>query len=677
MDRRINPFSELYLTETIPLSQFVRIFSPIVVEMAEELFLPGNVVLKGVQGCGKSMLLTLLKPELRVAYRRAEQAFPLEGRLSMFVAAGINLTRSRAIEIGQRRITTNDDAQLLSLFFGDFFNYWIVDDLLKSIETYASELNGEIAAQLRLRTSQNDLDKLAHELQVQPVWLGYLDGCDSFAGLRKRVQERIQFYFRFFQFVSPLSSEVQSTRTAIGEAISVTAEILSRARIVPDDVHIFVRIDQYEELAKIEAQFNKGQVYRSIIHKLLAQRNPHVSYRIGTRSYGFREDELEVFGTTAKLERDRNYKIIDLDMLLRRHENSKTWLFPKFAEDVFKKRMRFAGFEVPDDASALEHVFQKGEAPEEKAKKYCVKSPKRAVKFEPDWPAKWNDFLENLANRSPLSARLAEAWARQKGKRDVVQDIPESPYPWDGKGTRQYWRKERVEAALMQIASRCSQRMIWCGKDDIIGLSGGNVLVFVGICQSVWSVWLRTVREGRQDTRLPEIDPGIQAVGIHEASTHWFEKLSEETNGNRRKRFVSYVGTYLQRKLLSDFALSYPGANGFSLEIEELNSDSRVRQFLDDAVDYGALFDSPHTTKEKNRRPRRKWYLNPILCPHFRLPHVRTKEPLYVNVEQVHYWISRTVDEGFEVPDALISTKEKATSDDQFVLFAERIAAGD
>ena len=69
MDRRINPFNELYVTETIRSDQFVKIFSPVIVKNVEALFLPGNIVLQGVQGSGKSMLLALLKPEVRLAYK--------------------------------------------------------------------------------------------------------------------------------------------------------------------------------------------------------------------------------------------------------------------------------------------------------------------------------------------------------------------------------------------------------------------------------------------------------------------------------------------------------------------------------------------------------------------------------------------------------------------------------
>jgi hypothetical protein len=76
-----------------------------------------------------------------------------------------------------------------------------------------------------------------------------------------------------------------------------------------------------------------------------------------------------------------------------------------------------------------------------------------------------------------------------------------------------------------------------------------------------------------------------------------------------------------------------------SLSLGDLEHDSDLKDFLNECVDYGALVDSAHTTKESNRRPRRKSYLNAVLSPHFRLPHVRTKEPAYMTLSEVTAWL--------------------------------------
>src|SRR5450432_1626416 len=104
MDYDVNPFQELYVTDSPDPEVFVRLFSDYPVQHAHVLFRGGNVVLKGTQGSGKSMLLNLFRPRIRLAYHQARIAFPVPPRLSNFLAAGINLTRSGALDIGQRAL---------------------------------------------------------------------------------------------------------------------------------------------------------------------------------------------------------------------------------------------------------------------------------------------------------------------------------------------------------------------------------------------------------------------------------------------------------------------------------------------------------------------------------------------------------------------------------------------
>lgn len=643
MDRQTNPFNELYVSETVSSDAFVQIFSPSILRNASALFLPGNVVLKGMQGSGKSMLLSLLKPEVRLAYAKTNVDFPLSPKQSRFIGAGINLTRSGAIDFGQRTIDSDKpDTEILPVYFGDFLNYWIVFDILNTIELFRDGADGMLARELRLRIEDEKLTAFVKVLRQSRCWFGYLDEIRTYAQFRQRLTQRISEYLAFLNFNSDtLSDEIRKTKTTVGEPIAQTAEALVSSGILPDNVHLFIRIDQYEELIRLEGRRKEyGSLFREIVNKALSLRDPNVSYRIGTRGYAW-DEHPRVYGTVGNLERDRNFKLIDLDEILRRRENPKTWIFPEFAEDVFRKRLLFAKYENVPKSEAVSAVFGAGPSPEERALRYCGKATARAVKLDKSWPSIWCEYLLQLAEKDPLSARLGEAWARQKDKGGVVYQEIGSPPIWNEYKNR-YWRKERVQAALMQIAGRCRQRMIWAGADDILGLSGGNILVFVSLCQHIWSAWLRTIRreDVKSDNSIPRLDNTLQAVGIHEASTHWYNKLAEESGGTTRQRFVTIVANNLEKKLYDDDALSYPGANGFSLKISEFEKYTPLKNFLNECVDYGALVDAPHTTKEANRSPRRKWYLNPVLSPYFRLPHVRTKEPSYRPIKEVLAWFN-------------------------------------
>jgi len=638
MNRKLNPFHELYVTESIGADSFVKLFSDVLVSHTEALFKPGNVVLKGLPGTGKSMMLSLLKPSIRIAYKRCGKIFPVPEKFNNFIGAGINLIKSSVSDFGQRPIvsTEGNDLNELAVYFGDFLNYWVVKDILNSIVELGKELKEEISIDL----SEHKLDLFTSLLIKDDVWFGYLDEVKTFSDLTNRLKNRIVTYRSYLNYnIDNIPDNIISSKTAIGIPISVTAKYLREAGIIGDKTHIFIRIDQYEELAWLDESISGlGEKYKSVIHKLLAMRDISVSYRIGTRPFAWSEEQQVIHGTSARLEPLRNYNAISIDQVLRRPENIKTYIFPDFAEDIFKKRLKESNYySGKGSKSLIKDVFGTGLDAKEKALKYVKNSRERVIELDKSWPEPWKQFLINLAQYDPLSARLGEAWARQDGKQSVVNSVPISkPYPWEEKT---YWKKERVEQALIQIASRNRQQLIWEGKDDIINLSGGNILAFLSLCQQIWEVWMRDSKNVDETNSLPKLDEVIQTLGILEASVKWYENISNEKGGGNRKLFVTYLGNKFYRTLTQDLKMSYPGQNGFSLVQSQLKKYKFIDKFLKEASDYGDFQERSHTTKSQSGENRIKWYLNPILSPKFKIPAIHTKEPMYVTLVEFQQWM--------------------------------------
>ena len=651
-----NPFHEQFVTETISPENYVRLFSPLLLQREGSLFLPGNVVLTGVKGSGKSMLLSLLRAGTRVAYEKVGQEFPVLLENRQFVGAGINLTRSNFSQFGQRTfpsISSDEEGRIqLPLYAADFFNYWIVSDVLRSISYLSSELGGKIADQIGILREPLLWDLFARDLAKEDCWFGYLEAVSGIDELRNRIRNRLIEYISFLNFNrEKLSEGIIRTKTSIGSPISAVTRALRETEICPRHTEFYITIDQYEELFQLEgtlAHLGIQGVLRGTINKALAARDPNVSYRIGTRAYAWRSS-IDIEGTDAKLEAGRNYKLIDIDTLLRRHENTRGWLFPKLAEDVFKRRLQFSGFAVP--SRSLNHVYGSSISPGEKAKRYAGSNTARVLQVEATWPKKWKTFLSELAQRDPLSARFGEAWARQRGRdKAVVMDaIPSSPFPWE---KARVWRRERNQVALIQIAGACAQRPKYSGDREIIDLSGSNIWVFLIISACVWNRWAASHRELEStNVTLPTIDSESQSVGILEAATRYFDVVRQD--GKEGQLLVSTIAEYLSHRLYTDRALSYPGHNGFSLAVDDLENADKVRKKLQDLTDRGHLIESAHTTKEKDRRKRRKWYLNPVLAPLFDLPYIRKKEPLYVQKDHVLTWIRNSLTgERVSVPNA-------------------------
>lgn len=310
MDSMINPFNDPFVTETMLPEDFVQLFSPGVLTDAEPLFLPGNVVLVGVEGTGKSMLLALLKPEVRLAYRRASISFPIPPRLSRFVGAGINLTRSGIMDVGQRQMVDRTfSPDEFAPYFGDFLNNFVLLDILESVEKYQNSLDGVLAKELNMSTDRATMDEFAKALANEPCWYGYYASTTSLKDFRFRIRERIDSYLKYFSFdVDAFPRGIQDTKTSIGEPISQAVVLLRSFSVVPHDVHFFIRIDQLETLSDLEALAQLGPAYRTVVNKALGLRNPNVSYRIGTRHYAW-QSALGIHGTAATLERDRDFKL--------------------------------------------------------------------------------------------------------------------------------------------------------------------------------------------------------------------------------------------------------------------------------------------------------------------------------------------------------------------------------
>ena len=635
-----NPFNDLYLTEAIGANKFVDLFSPKLIGHSAAFFEPGNVVLRGLQGSGKTMLLNLLKPEVRLAYASSGEDFPVPKEASKFIAAGINLRKSGVMDFGQliEEKTDNRAVKELALQFGDFFNYWVVADLLQTITLFLNEGSPVLLKSVGIKKNVVVLNEFAKKLSSDPCWFGWLDGSKTYDELSAKVQNRIRTYRNYINLnIAELPLDVGETKTVIGDPILKVAECLRTAGILDSDTEIFIRVDQYEQLPTLNV-FRKsfGDECQQLIHKAISARDARVSYRIGTRNYAW-PVRPGIYGTSDVLELKRDYSVVDIDETLRRKENTSTWLFPQFAEDIFTRRLKASEYK---NHSLLLQVVGQGLSASELAKQYVRTTEGRVsmLQLPNEMPTDWRNLLEHLASAEPLSAKLGVAWYRQKSKNGkIAVAIPDvsMALPWEEK---RYWRKERIDQALLQIASNNKQRLIWCGRDDLLGLSGGNILVFLFLCQHVWDAWLRDRRGSETSPRILPIRPEIQSQGIWEASEEWFKKQSEGTDATRRRSFVRTLGQHFYTELTNDKSMSYPGRNGFSLNNEELENTQELNAFLKVCVGFGDLYSAKHTSKQKGES-RVKYYLAPILSPNFKIPYVHIKEPQYIRVDVALDWL--------------------------------------
>lgn len=667
-----NPFHELFVTDSAPAEDFVRYFSPFLVPHLPELFREGNVVLKGTQGCGKSMLLKLLQPEIRVAYARKATTggealeFPVPAELRNFIGAGINLSKSGVLDIAQMLSARPQPLELqeLTALFGDFLNYWLLRDLLTSLEFIA----GERAVFGKL-VDPDRFDSFVQSITEQDCWFGYLKHCRTFEDVKRRIGERVLNYRSWTARNKTLDSSIAESKTAIGEPLSRTAECLKEAGVIGRGVSVFLRIDQMEELWHREgSQALLTQQFREVINRVIGNRDLRVSFRVGTRRYAW-SGNLAMPGG-RQIEELRDFVVIDLDKRLRRREDRSTWLFQGFASDVFRHRVfSEPNISAEDKGTAvgdLRSFFGPSPTPHQVIEKVIVEppeDPQKLLKLDDQWSPAWRDYIIGIYNKQivrkkpkvsddypkdPLDALLAIAWGLQTGgirggAARRTSSPPKAFPPWT-----QWWEKERLMLGVLQLVVRHQQSLVWWGTAKVLVLSASNITLFLSICREAWDQWRRRSlgaieRAASSPTRatVPVVNWKSQAVAIDNVSKRWHRNFARQPGrpaGDIRMRFVDEVANWLRRKLVGNITMSYPGGNGFSLRQSDLKRFPQLERLLEEAVGWGDLYEVDHTTKiakEKHRDPRKKYYLNPILSPHFQMPDAHTKEPIYSDVETI------------------------------------------
>ncbi len=659
MSSAINPFHTLYLTEGVGKIDIPSVFSPVLVPHVAPLFLPGNVVLMGMQGTGKTMLLSLLDTKVRLEFwanNDPQNGDPLVPAQRRFVGAGINLSKSNAFKLNEIVVSKDRDEniRLSRAYFSDFVNCWVLRDLFASVGTFIAELtrrgNHERLDEIGITRDVARLDAAVRALANDPR-CSFLVRHKTVDEMRTTLEVRLRAYT---QLVSNprkgLSAEIDQTRSLLGEPLTAATQALRTAGVLAGDTSVFVTIDQFETLIRHaygEGDTEKHWRFVREIDDLISNRVREVSYRIGTRPNA----QLSKSETPPSSEATRDYVEVDLDYLLqlKEHDRRKHSLFRQFAEDAFRRRIAVSTIphreEVVASSAPIRTVFGKSPTVADRGRLCAPKKPEKALKADPSWTKDVIEFLTQLSRSDVIAAKLGEAWVRQLDARGEPLDVadwgPPNALPWEIPAKR-WWKKERLPLASLQIAAANQQRLLYFGETDIVQLAGENILVFICICREIWECDARH----RAMKTTPQVSPGFepfnrgrQAEGIRDASRIWHDKMAQSPNGNTLQRLLDVIGKKLHEQLIKDRRMSYPGANGISFSRQDLITDTDVKRLLDDATAECYLLQRDHTPKTPSRGKSIKWYPHPILAPYYELTVQHTKEPLYLTVVKFRSWL--------------------------------------
>lgn len=339
---RQNPFNELYLSEAIDdPALYLRWFSPtIIAGEAKALFRRGNTVLRGSNGVGKTMLLRLFSPHVRASYWATLGHDRWHIPMPNALAIGVNFIHAGFGSLGRRRLADESSVnrQQWALVVGDLLNYYLINQLLTTL-LFLQRDGSVVAQRLGADVSSPTLDRFATLLGGNACWFDALTSVRSFQDLCAAVRGRIAAYRSFINWnTKSLPRRISATKTVIGAPVLESRDALSRTGVVPEQVALVVALDQYETLYHTDYADRRhagvlGRTFCRVINTLLSHRSAWVSYKVGVRHYAW-GPELRGLDTDARLEHGRDYQIVDLDEVLKRREDTKAWIFPRFAQDV-------------------------------------------------------------------------------------------------------------------------------------------------------------------------------------------------------------------------------------------------------------------------------------------------------------------------------------------------------
>lgn len=646
-----NPFREATSSETIEKPDvYAQIFSQtILVNETLDVFEKSNVVLTGPQGTGKTMILCLFRHSFLAACLQRADTAKILTNIRPYLSISINLVRSGFHVFGRRSPANTRHSHSIAVEdlnaqgASDVLCHTLFRQLLLYLQFLRSEEGEGLRSWMQIPLDSLDPSALAEEMAHWTCWRKYYSRQRTIDGLIRKCEDRLNLWHDF------LNANIDSVPDAVWRTTPPLEDVLHQmgklaAKLTPADrpLPLYVVIDQYEVLPELNQVY--GTSLQRIVNSLIKSRDPYVFYKIGARPYDWGK-ELRVWGSESRIEIDRDYKIVSLTDILRKGENKRGWLFPKFAADVaFRRLQEVFGDDLPCGHDYIKRMFGNWSETEE-AELYLGKNAESRRRIVVRHVSKkLQSAIESRCgeNCSVLDLRLASAWALQQVQRGIDEDtiihgIAATPAPWE----RGSWRKERVEIALLQIASMTNQRKYYFGWTSALYLSGSDIRAFLRICEEVWELAAKIDPKGLS-ANLP-VSRDIQTEGIFEASHHWRMRDRTETYGGGSHRYsvLSNLGPSIHEYLISDAAISNPGHSGFSIRETDLTSDEprRVVEFLGKGVNWAIFEERPHTSKNREGATRAKWFLHPILSPAFGIPLKRVKEPFYTTIEQLYRWL--------------------------------------
>ena len=569
-----NPFALLrrdYIEAEDVVRYFVDPGEVILKEMA--LFTP--LIITGARGTGKTMLASKFSVDVWLAERQMKNQ-PIN-----------------AAELPQIGLYFRIDADFLHSF-----NHNNQSGLRKTFNALFS-LYFDIVV---IRKALDALEKLGGINTWCDEKRLYSDLCDQFG-------EGQNCIFQYRDFGDFLEAKLTKIRLYLNNPDKIDTPILLPPNVLMKRLmehlerdgrfrgHYFaILIDEYENYADYQQEIINTRLKQS-------RRDEGITYRLFARSGGLRT--RKTLAPDQNIEAIHDYRLHSLD------EGLEFDIFFKYAIEVANRHLSEQPWFAENGYTNIENLIEDLSADDEAR---LILKDRRVLE---NWIEKkhvnsakvmlaWFDSEEKPLRRAVATVLLNQGKSAQK----IVEEFRNNT------GKAQDWYHNYHRGALYWLCRLCRQPKKYAGLNQIVGLAGNNIRIFLDFCQAIVAEWL-----SQEKYELP-IPWAIQDAAIHRQALTLRENLySADRSPQEVNNLLERFGRLCELAHKSP-KQSEPEINHFSINVGDMNETERkqIELWLNHAWYEGVLRKLPGNKQKALHDLRAEdWQLAPWFGPLFSL----------------------------------------------------------
>ncbi len=608
----MNPFYYTYISEQVKNPQeFFQFFSPEVFrEGTFKIGQPMNHFILGAQGFGKTMFLRFFHYKNQSYIFNNKLLFDFYkntfGKKLPEKFAGIYYTVSLGpyTQFSGRGISSEDWSSL----YGNYLNLVIFEEILRLLVYCTTNDGKDWAKAMGIYGAEDKIINAIGGIYGSGYFPKELFGdykkYNKLSDFQRELIEKINTYHQIVSMQKIKQDDLPNYQIEPGRLPIDFIEALRDTKVLDKDIRLFILFDEYQELGMLTDNSLLPRIINTAIKITARTPNSLIEYKIGTRRYGIKE--LKIFGSETKIEREREYDIIDLENVF--FERGGVKAYEKFIVDITKKRLKnykylqtkkfhewFSHASQRKDISQLEDIFNR--LKQEIEKKYTFDNIKKI------YEDLFKNFPDNLFDQIVSIILLIKALRKNK-----IEEKEEIKKFIENNKTEKGWKKEAIDVYSFTVANIYNKRgKRYYGYETLVKISYPIALNYLRLCKKIFELGMGSFEDGKKHLTKEK-----QNIGVKIVTEDIFNEIGTEksSSGSKVQQILYRLGVLFKEmhNLIPAWLIT-----SFQIETTEYQKSS-AKGLIDEAVDY-SLLKKIDLKDQKNLR----FIFNKILCPFFNL----------------------------------------------------------